>query len=146
MPTETITSSAIETLERFYEEERRYMSAGGPGAGASFDGMASTLDPEVRLHQSPDLPWGGDYVGHAGFLEWATKMSDTFDFLDIRDAQFFERDDQVVTVCRLVGRSRRHGHEMDNPMLHVVTVRDGKITEFRPFYWNVPEYVTAAAY
>ena len=31
------------------------------------------------------------------------------------------------------------------PMTQVVTVKDGKITDFRPFYWNVPAYVAAAS-
>lgn len=60
------------------------MQAGGPHAGASFDGIASTLDPGVVLHKSPDPPWGGDYVGHAGFREWAVKMSDAFDYAEYR--------------------------------------------------------------
>ena len=41
------------------------MNAGG-GAGASFAGLAATLDPDVALHQLPDLPWGGTCHGHAG--------------------------------------------------------------------------------
>lgn len=144
MTTETNELTAIQALERFYEEERHYMQAGGPNAGASFDGMASTLDPGVVLHQSPDLPWGGDYVGHAGFREWAVKMSDAFDYLDVREAEFFEKDDKVVILCRVIARSRRHGTQLDYPMTQVVKVRNGKITEFRPFYWNVPDYVAAA--
>ena len=145
MSTHIAARTAIETLKSFYEEERRYMQAGGPSAGASFDGMASTLDPEVRLSQSPDLPWGGEYVGHAGFREWATKMSDAFDYLDVAESEFFEKDDAVVIVCRVIAQSRRHGHRLDYPMLQYVKVRDGRITEFRPFYWNVPDYVAAAS-
>ena len=48
--------SGIKLLGQFYEAERRYMQAGGPSAGASFDEMAATLDPNIQLHQSPDLP------------------------------------------------------------------------------------------
>ena len=39
---------------------------------ASFQEMADTLDPEVILHQTPDLPWGGDYHGHEGYEAWAS--------------------------------------------------------------------------
>jgi ketosteroid isomerase-like protein len=140
-----IEQTAIQVLERFYEAERHYMQAGGPSAGASFDGMAATLDPDVVLHQSPDLPWGGDYVGHAGVRDWSVKMSDAFDYLDVREAEFFEKGDTVVIICRVIMRSRRHGNQLDYPMSQVVTVRDGRIVEFRPFYWNVPEYAAAAA-
>jgi hypothetical protein len=30
-------------------------------------------------------------------------------------------------------------------MVQVVTVEDGRITEFRPFYWNVAEYVAVTS-
>jgi ketosteroid isomerase-like protein len=136
--------SAIHVLEGFYEEERLYMQAGGPSAGANFDGMASTLAPDVILHQSPDLPWGGDYVGDEGFRQWPVKMSDAFDYLSVRDALFFESGDTIMISCRLVTRSRRHGNVLDYPMTQIVEVKDGKITNFRPFYWNVPHYVAAA--
>ncbi len=48
--------TAIGVLERFYEAERLYMQTGGADAGASFDRMAATIDHNVHLHQSPDLP------------------------------------------------------------------------------------------
>jgi ketosteroid isomerase-like protein len=137
--------SAFQVLERFYEAERRYMQAGGANAGASFEGMAATLDPDVLLHQSPDLPWGGEYRGHQGFKDWSIRMSECFDALDVRDPDYFEKGHKLVILCRLVTRSRLHGYELDRPMAQVVTVGNGRITEFRPFYWNVPEYVKAAA-
>jgi len=37
-------------LESFFEAERQYMQVGGAKAGASFDGMAAALDPEVVVH------------------------------------------------------------------------------------------------
>lgn len=96
------------------------------------------------LHQSPDLPWGGDYVGHEGFRQWSVKMSDAFDYLSVRDALFFGSGDTIMISCRLVTRSRRHGNVLDYPMTQIVEVKDGKITNFRPFYWNVPDYIAAA--
>ena len=57
------------------------MNAGGADAGASFADMAATLDPDVVLHQSPDLPWGGEFRGHAGYEDWARQMSRAFDRL-----------------------------------------------------------------
>lgn len=48
-----------QVLERFYEAERRYLQAGG----ASFEEFAATMAPNVVLHQTPGLPWGGEYVG-----------------------------------------------------------------------------------
>lgn len=140
----TPESSAQEVLEEFYRAERIYMAAGGVEAGASFDEMGATLDPDVVLHHSPDLPWGGDWVGYEGFKGWSIEMSSHFDMVDVEDAVFFQNGPQVVVLCRLVTRSIATGETLDSPMVQVVTVKDGRITEFRAFYWNVPAYIAAA--
>ena len=129
-----------QVLERFYDAERRYMS----GEGSFEETLGTTLAPDVALHQSPDLPWGGEYVGFERYEEWAAAMNTVFDWVDVQDAEFFEQGDKVVVVCRLVTRVRTTGALIDLPMAQVVTVKSGKITDFRPFYWDVPEYVDAA--
>ena len=134
-------SAAIEALERFYAAEGAYMKA----AGGDFAALAATLHPEVVLHQSPDLPWGGEFRGHAGYENWARQMSAAFDQLDVKDLRLFARGDTVVAACRLVTRSRATGAIVDAPMTQVVTVRDDLIIDFRPFYWNVPAYRAAVA-
>lgn len=131
--------SPRDAIERFYAAEAVYMSADG-GAGASFAGLVATLDPEVVLHQSPDLPWGGEFHGHTGYEDWARQMRQAFDQLDVKDARFYTDGDTVVITCRLVTRSRTSGETLDLPMVQVVRVRGERIVEFRPFYWNVPAY------
>ena len=78
-------ASPRDVIERFYAAEAAYMAAGGGDADASFADMAATLDPDVVLHQSPDLPWGGEFHGHAGYEDWARRMSRAFDRLEVRD-------------------------------------------------------------
>ena len=129
-----------EVIRRFYAAEADYMNAGGSEAGADFAAMAATLDPEVVLHQSPDLPWGGEFQGHAGYEDWARQMREAFDRLEVGDTRFFTDGDTVVITCRLVTRSRASGQTLDMPMAQVVRVRGDRIVEFRPFYWNVPAY------
>ncbi len=133
-----------QVLEDFYEAEKMYMQARASGQEASFDAIAATLDPAVILHQSPDLPFGGEYVGHDQYEQWAIAMSSIFDKLEVAEQQWFESDNVVVVVCRFKTHSRRNGSGQDLPMAQVVTVKDGKITDFRPFYWNVPAYINAA--
>ncbi len=133
----------ITVVKRFYEAEAAYMAAGGARGGASFAPIAATLDPEVVLSQTPDLPWGGEFHGHAGYEDWARQMSDAFDQLEVKDLQLFASGDTAVAACRLVTRSRANGAVLDAPMAQVVTVKGDLIVEFRPFYWNVPGYQAA---
>ncbi len=137
------TEMRRQVLERFYAAEQTYMQT-EHGGEASFDAVQATLDPEVVLHQSPDLPYGGEFKGHEGYRKWADAMRAIFDRVDARNPEFYENGETVVITCDLVTRARRTGEEMRLPMAQVVTVRDGKIVEFRPFYWNVPAYVAAA--
>ena len=137
-------SNPVEVIGRFYAAEADYMNAGGATAGADFAALAATLDPAVGLHQSPDLPWGGAFHGHTGYEDWARAMSAAFDRLEVKDRRFFHEagaaGDAVVITCRLVTRSRATGAVLDLPMAQLVRVREGRIVEFRPFYWNVPAY------
>ena len=132
--------SPRDAIQRFYAAEAAYMNAGGGDAGASFADMAATLDPDVVLHQSSDLPWGGEFHGHAGYEDWARQMSRAFDRLEVKDTRFFTDGDTVVITCRLVTCSRASGETLDLPMVQVVRVHGDRIVEFRPFYWTVPAY------
>ena len=138
------SKSPKDVLADFYDAERHYMQVGGSRGGASFDAMAATLAADVVLHQSPDLPFGGEYVGHQRYQAWADAMSAIFDRVDAREPEFFEKGDTIVIVCTLATRVRATGREMKQPMVQIVTVKNGLITEFRPFYWNVSEYFAAA--
>ena len=130
-------------LERFHEAEARYMSAGAHGEQEDFSELRKTLSSNVLLHQSPDLPFGGEYRGHDGYERGAVQMSAIFDLLEVSEKQFLEQGDTIVMVCRFRTRSRRTGQVQDYPMVQVVRTEDGHITDFRPFYWNVPAYVAA---
>ncbi len=133
-------SGPVAVINRFYAAEAAYMGAGGAAGGADFAAMAATLDPEVVLHQSPDLPWGGEFHGHAGYEDWARAMSAAFDRLEVRVQSFLVSGDTVVVTCRLVTRARATGQVLDLPMVQVVRTAGDRIVEFRPFYWNVPAY------
>ena len=71
-------------------------------------------------------------------------MSAIFDKFDAQKPEFYENGDTIVITCELLTRTRLTGDEMRLLMTQVVTVRTGKIVEFRPFYSNVPAYVAAA--
>ena len=54
----TENASPKQVLLNFYEAEANYMKAFEENGSASFDEMQTTMDSEVVLHQSPDLPFG----------------------------------------------------------------------------------------
>lgn len=137
--------SAQATMERFYTAEYEFMQAGGVEAGATFDEMAALIDPEAVMYQSPDLPWGGEYRGHTGWLEFFTNFIVHFESLEVSDPLMVGHGDKVMTRATLKTRSRGTGVELTYPMMHDITVKDGRIVSLRPYYWNVPQYVAADA-
>lgn len=130
-----VTSSEI--LNRFYAAECIYMSA--EPAKRDFTDMGTTLSPNIKLFQTPDLPYGGVYEGHKGFQEWSSTMARLFDVVDVADAKVLEEGDYVVILSTLKLRVRKSGEELANPFVQKVSVdrEKGVITEMRPFYWNV---------
>ena len=136
-------SQAIKVLQRFYAAEADYMQAGGTAAGASFDAMAQTLDPDVVLHHSPDLPWGGEWHGHQGFEGWSKRMSELNASLEVQDPRFFPDGDTVLVTLTLVTRARTTGTVIRSPMVQQVHIDGERIVDFRAFYWNVPQYLRA---
>ena len=75
--------SPKQVLQDFYSAEKEYMQSEGLGGTASFDRIAATLDPAVVLHQSPDLPFGGEFIGHKRYEEWAIAMKSIFCELEV---------------------------------------------------------------
>ena len=135
--------TARETVERFYAAEWAFMQAGGVEAGASFDDMAALIDPDAVMHQSPDLPWGGDHHGHEGWLRLFTSFIVHFESLEVSDPVVVGAGDTVMTRAVLKTRSRATGVEPTRPMMRDITVKGGRIVSLRPFYWHVPDYVAA---
>ncbi len=132
-----------QTVEEFYRAERVFMQAGGVEADASFDAMAALIAPNAVLSQSPDLPWGGEYRGHDGWLAFFTRFIVHFESLEVSDPAVVELDGRVMTAATLRTRSRGTGAELVHPMMQDITVEAGRIATLRPFYWNVPDYVRA---
>lgn len=72
-------------------------------------------------------------------------MSSYFDVVDVRDPVFVEGEGGLVIMTgTLRTRSTKSGEEMLKPMCQVVSAVDGKLTEFRPYYWNVQDYCKLA--
>ena len=141
-PSQTRTPShnirtAEEVLSRFYDAEELYMAS--PAEKRDFAGLAATLSPNVLVHQSPDMPYGGEYKGHEGFLKWSEAMATCFDCMEVSERQVLHNGSEVVVTSTLKMRVRKSGEEVIGPLIQWIKVdRDeGTIKEIRPFYWNV---------
>ncbi|MFF1266032.1 nuclear transport factor 2 family protein [Streptomyces anulatus] len=133
--THSPTTDSRAVLTALYTAEARYLAAGGPGT-ASFGLLAPCFAPDVVLHQAAGLPYGGVWRGHLGMERFFRAMSDTWAEFALVEQDFLATGETSVvrTIVRAV--SRATGRELTFPILQNLTVRDGRITEVRPFYWD----------
>ncbi|MGI5205775.1 nuclear transport factor 2 family protein [Spirillospora sp. CA-108201] len=140
-------TDALKALQRFYAAEAAYLAAGGPGKG-DFSVMAAHLTPDVVMYQAPCLPYGGTWRGHDGMERFMAVMSEMWSELTFRE-QHYAVDGAglghaVVAVRNdCVFRARATGREVDTSVLQWITVRDGLVSEFRPFYLDTSAVLAA---
>ncbi|MGI5171613.1 nuclear transport factor 2 family protein [Spirillospora sp. CA-253888] len=128
---------AWSVMEKFYAAEAAYVAAGGCGK-ASYDDVAAYLDPEVVLYQAPGLPFTGTgaWRGHAGMERFLAAFSEVWESMDFLEQEHWGDGDTVVVRNRVRFRAKATGREVDTLILQLITVRDGRMVECRPFYWD----------
>ncbi|MEV6881390.1 nuclear transport factor 2 family protein [Streptomyces sp. NPDC051135] len=133
--TMSLTTESARVLTGMYAAEAEYLAAGGPGE-ASFDLLASFFSPDVELHQADALPYGGTWRGHEGIRRFFLVMGEVWESFDMVEQKFLATGETAVVLTRIRARARATGRELGFPLLQAITVRDGRITEVRPFYWD----------
>ncbi|MEU9096770.1 nuclear transport factor 2 family protein [Streptomyces sp. NPDC048361] len=122
-------------LTGMYAAEAAYLEAGGPGE-VSFDLLAPFFAPDVRLHQADALPYGGVWRGHNGMAQFFLKMGKVWESFAMVEQEFLATGETAVVLTQVRARARATGRELDFPILQTISVKDGRITEVRPFYWD----------
>ncbi|MBT2383619.1 nuclear transport factor 2 family protein [Streptomyces sp. ISL-11] len=143
MTTPPITDS-VTVLTGMYAAEAEYLAAGGPGE-APFDLLAPFFAPDVVLHQAAALPYGGTWQGHAGMERFFVAMSQAWESFDMVEQEFLATGETAVVLTRVRARARATGRELTFPILQTIKVKDGRIAEVRPFYWDTAAIADACA-
>jgi ketosteroid isomerase-like protein len=142
----TMTSStdSVTVLTGMYAAEAEYLAAGGPDE-ASFDLLAPFFSPDVALHQADGLPYGGPWRGHDGMRRFFVVMGEVWEAFDMVEREFLATGETAVVLTQVRARARATGRELSFPVLQAITVRDRRITEVRPFYWDTRAIAEACA-
>jgi ketosteroid isomerase-like protein len=135
-------ADAWTVMQKFYAAEAAYVAAGGPGK-ASYDQVAAHLDPEVTLHQASGLPFTGTWRGHDGMERFLARFSETWESMEFLEQEHWGDEHTVVVRNRVRFRARATGRDVDTLIVQLITVRDGRMLECRPFYWD-PAAIAAA--
>ncbi|WP_214415449.1 nuclear transport factor 2 family protein [Sphaerisporangium fuscum] len=133
---------SLEVLERFYRAEAVYIGAGGPGK-ADFGVMAECLDPEVVMYQADSLPYGGTWHGPSGIEGFMAGMSEAWESLEFLEQRYVVDGGSVVVWNRGLLRARATGRELETEVMQLMTIKDGRIAEIRPFYLDTAAVLAA---
>lgn len=135
----TETESAKVAVQRFYDAEAAYMESGA----RDFSAVAGTLNQDIVLFEPSSLPYGGEYHGHDGFELWMRAFADVWSSLEVRDSETFAIDNTVFSRSHVYAKACVTGASVDWPLLQYFRIRDGRISELRPFHWDTAAMLPA---
>ena len=101
------------------------------------------LHADVEFHQTELLPWGGRFRGHDGVREFFERLRNAIDSA-VTVERFIEAGDHVAVTGRTRGHTRSGGTAFDVAIVHVWTVRDGRVSRFEA-YIETPAMLAALA-
>jgi ketosteroid isomerase-like protein len=102
--------------------------------------MRANLHPEFVLRQDRALPYGGEYRGGDGFLEFLKKFMAAFDVQSLENTRTFvgENPDAVVLEFSFRGKVKATGKDFATTLLELWEFKDGKIRGVTPHWFEIP--------
>ena len=114
----------VEFIRRLYEA----VNTAGLGAAVDF------AHPEIEVVPPPIWPEASGVKGLESVQEWARQWMETFDSFRAEPKRYLEAGgERVVVYVRDTGRIKGSGAEIDAQLVHVWTLRDGKIIRWEIF-------------
>jgi len=94
------------------------------------------VSPDIKIAQSPELPWGGGYIGHAGLQTFFGKLTAHLDNTALPIERYIDAGDHVIAIGRTQGTVKATGKPFDVPLAHIWHIQNGKAARFTPFIDN----------
>lgn len=108
------------------------------------DALAKILDPDILFVEADSLPYGGTKRGIAGTMEGVGEMLAAWRNIHVEITEFLCAGDLVIAYMVFHGISRATGQVYTGPCAEVFRLANGKITEWRPIYWDTKAAAEAA--
>jgi ketosteroid isomerase-like protein len=91
------------------------------------EALLEELDEEIEIYAPPELPNGGTYRGHQGFLQWLGQWDEAWEEfrVEIERIEFVGERYGVVTV-RQFGRGAGSGVEVEMRIVQLYEVQGDK--------------------
>ncbi len=120
-------------LARFFVAEQNYAAT---PSEENWQALAGFLDPEFVLYQAASLPYGGEWRGGEGFRKWLATMAESWQHFAVEASQVLIDGETVIIIAQVAGASRANGQSLTVPVVEMMKLRDLRLLEVRPFYWD----------
>lgn len=94
----------------------------------------NTFDPNMEIHQSQEIPWGGRYKGLSEIQTFFSKLRAAIE--SRVDLEFVDAGNCVVAVGYSKGKVRATNQEFNVRAVHVWTLKDGKAIRWEAYIDN----------
>jgi ketosteroid isomerase-like protein len=103
--------------------------------------LQEVFAPDIKISQTPELPWGGEYEGHDGAFTFLLKLVEHIES-QVTTESMFAAGDHVVQTGRTRGKVLANGATFDVPEVHIWELRQGKVVRFQ-VYIDTPAMLEA---
>jgi uncharacterized protein len=105
-------------------------------ASRNIPGILELLAEDIEWGEpeNPFNPAGGTRHGHAGFLEWLDIGKNAEEILVLAPGKMLTDVDSVGVVGSMKCRALSTGKTYESDFVHVITIKDGKVTKFQEFF------------
>jgi ketosteroid isomerase-like protein len=107
------------------------------------NGVLAFLDPDVEVLDSPELPDHRVWRGHEGVLGNFRNIQSVVEGYEVAPEEFIDAGDKLVVTVRVSGRGAGSGIRIEDRLLHVWTIRNGKAVRLEN-YRDRTQALTAA--
>jgi ketosteroid isomerase-like protein len=94
------------------------------------DAVLAECDPDVEWHPHLATLGGKPIFGHAGVREYMGSLTEDWEYFHHEPEEFFGVGDKVVAFVHASARGKSSGIELDVPVGHVFSFREGKVLRF----------------
>jgi len=94
------------------------------------DAVLAECDPDVEWHPHLATLGGKPIFGHTGVREYMASLTEDWEYFHHEPEEFFGVGDNVVAFVHTSARGKSSGIELDVPVGHVFSFRDGKVLRF----------------
>jgi len=97
------------------------------------DGIIEYLDSEVEWRNPPESADAAVFIGHQGVVEWQRMVDEAFKEMQFEPKRIELPDGRVLAVVSFRFRAPYSEVDVEVPIAHIMTWRDGKATAFNMY-------------